>query len=81
MSDICDVEYFRTPLLPGKTLLARTLAEILDVPFSVSDATAFTQVCHHPVIVDCVSDINSGRLYVISLLRLKFSSYIGFRRW
>ncbi|CAG7846619.1 ATP-dependent Clp protease ATP-binding subunit ClpX {ECO:0000255/HAMAP-Rule:MF_00175} [Serendipita indica DSM 11827] len=27
----------------GKTLLARTLARILDVPFSVSDATAFTQ--------------------------------------
>ena len=30
---------------PGKTLLARTLASVLDVPFSVSDATAFTQVC------------------------------------
>lgn len=31
----------------GKTLLARTLAKVLDVPFSVSDATAFTQVCLH----------------------------------
>ena len=28
----------------GKTLLVRTLARILDVPFSVSDATSFTQV-------------------------------------
>ena len=28
----------------GKTLLARTLAKVLDVPFSVSDATSFTQV-------------------------------------
>jgi hypothetical protein len=28
----------------GKTLLARTLARVLDVPFSVSDATSFTQV-------------------------------------
>ncbi|KAG6832897.1 hypothetical protein H0H92_004781 [Tricholoma furcatifolium] len=27
----------------GKTLLAKTLAQILDVPFSVSDATSFTQ--------------------------------------
>jgi len=30
--------------LAGKTLLARTLAKVLDVPFSVSDATSFTQV-------------------------------------
>ncbi len=29
---------------PGKTLLAKTLAKVLDVPFSVSDATTFTQV-------------------------------------
>jgi len=28
----------------GKTLLARTLAKVLDVPFSVSDANSFTQV-------------------------------------
>lgn len=28
----------------GKTLLARTLAKVLDVPFSISDATSFTQV-------------------------------------
>ncbi|KAF8528990.1 P-loop containing nucleoside triphosphate hydrolase protein [Hysterangium stoloniferum] len=31
------------PTGSGKTLLARTLAKILDVPFSVSDATSFTQ--------------------------------------
>ena len=30
----------------GKTLLAKTLAKVLDVPFSVSDATTFTQVSH-----------------------------------
>jgi hypothetical protein len=30
--------------LSGKTLLARTLAKVLDVPFSVNDATSFTQV-------------------------------------
>jgi len=30
--------------IPGKTLLAKTLARVLDVPFSVSDATSFTQV-------------------------------------
>ena len=28
---------------PGKTALAKTLARTLDVPFAVSDATAFTQ--------------------------------------
>ena len=27
----------------GKTLLARTLAQVLQVPFSMSDATPFTQ--------------------------------------
>ncbi|KZS97746.1 ClpX, ATPase regulatory subunit [Sistotremastrum niveocremeum HHB9708] len=32
------------PTGSGKTLLVRTLAKVLDVPFSVSDATAFTQV-------------------------------------
>jgi ATP-dependent Clp protease ATP-binding subunit ClpX len=31
------------PTGSGKTLLARTLAKVLDVPFSVSDATSFTQ--------------------------------------
>lgn len=31
------------PTGSGKTLLAKTLARILDVPFSVSDATSFTQ--------------------------------------
>ena len=30
--------------LQGKTLLAKSLARMLDVPFSVSDATSFTQV-------------------------------------
>ncbi|KAI0776072.1 ClpX ATPase regulatory subunit [Trametes elegans] len=32
------------PTGSGKTLLAKTLAKVLDVPFSVSDATTFTQV-------------------------------------
>ncbi|TBU59116.1 ClpX ATPase regulatory subunit [Dichomitus squalens] len=31
------------PTGSGKTLLAKTLAHVLDVPFSVSDATTFTQ--------------------------------------
>ncbi|KAH9936937.1 P-loop containing nucleoside triphosphate hydrolase protein [Amylocystis lapponica] len=31
------------PTGSGKTLLAKTLAKVLDVPFSVSDATSFTQ--------------------------------------
>ncbi|EKM59098.1 uncharacterized protein PHACADRAFT_249313 [Phanerochaete carnosa HHB-10118-sp] len=32
------------PTGSGKTLLAKTLAKVIDVPFSVSDATSFTQV-------------------------------------
>ena len=31
------------PTGSGKTLLARTLAKILDVPFAISDATTLTQ--------------------------------------
>ncbi|KAJ1300225.1 hypothetical protein OPQ81_005056 [Rhizoctonia solani] len=34
------------PTGSGKTLLARTLAKVLDVPFAMSDATAFTQDVH-----------------------------------
>lgn len=30
----------------GKTLLARTLANVIDIPFSINDATSFTQVLH-----------------------------------
>jgi ATP-dependent Clp protease ATP-binding subunit ClpX len=44
-----DVEYIKSNLLligptgSGKTLMARTLAEILDVPFAISDATTLTE--------------------------------------
>jgi ATP-dependent Clp protease ATP-binding subunit ClpX len=31
------------PTGSGKTLLAKTLAQVLQVPFSMSDATPFTQ--------------------------------------
>ena len=33
----------------GKTLLARTWANVIDVPFSINDATSFTQVLYFTI--------------------------------
>ncbi|HEU64710.1 hypothetical protein LCGC14_1989090 [marine sediment metagenome] len=44
-----EIEYIKSNLLligptgSGKTLMARTLAEVLDVPFAISDATTLTE--------------------------------------
>lgn len=35
--------FFSFTTQTGKTLLAKTLASVLQVPFSMSDATSFTQ--------------------------------------
>ncbi|NGX48548.1 MAG: ATP-dependent Clp protease ATP-binding subunit ClpX [Candidatus Anoxychlamydiales bacterium] len=44
-----DIEYIKSNLLligptgSGKTLMARTLADVLDIPFAISDATTLTE--------------------------------------
>ena len=48
----------------GKTLLAKTLARVLDVPFSQSDATSFTQVSPRIAISRLFLTAMIGGLYV-----------------
>lgn len=65
---VCDVRTSRFDFI-GKTLLARTLARVLDVPFSVSDATSFTQVSpySHFWSSDIINPAPLGGLYVFCL--------------
>jgi len=57
----------------GKTLLVKTLARVLDVPFSVSDATSFTQA-------GCMSSPSSSTLMCQPIERLSFFSLRCWRR-
>ncbi len=46
LASVCANKVFPHPVGPtgsGKTLLAQTLAEFLDVPFAVADATTLTE--------------------------------------
>lgn len=53
----------------GKTLLVRTLAKVLDVPFSVTDATALTQVSDlfRAFVFILTEHYDSGWLCVVAL--------------
>lgn len=60
----------------GKTLIAKTLARILDVPFSISDCTAFTQagyvgedvdVCVQRLLASCNWDVRRAETGIICL--------------
>ncbi|KAK6357002.1 hypothetical protein TWF718_001333 [Orbilia javanica] len=60
----------------GKTLIAKTLAKILDVPFSISDCTAFTQagyvgedvdVCVQRLLASCNWDVRRAETGIICL--------------
>lgn len=42
------VDLFPSYLLTGKTLLAKTLARIVNVPFVIADATSLTQASSLP---------------------------------
>ncbi len=37
------ISYYLDPTGSGKTLLAQTLAKVLDVPFAIADATSLTE--------------------------------------
>lgn len=52
--------------ITGKTLLAKTLARVLDVPFSVSDATSFTQARLTMLLHLILTDTDIGRMLVLS---------------
>lgn len=55
------------PTGSGKTLIARTLASILDVPFSMNDATPFTQAGYVGEDVDiCVSRLLQNANYDVT---------------
>ncbi|KAJ6262138.1 hypothetical protein Dda_2943 [Drechslerella dactyloides] len=60
----------------GKTLIAKTLAKVLDVPFSISDCTAFTQagyvgedvdVCVQRLLASCNWDVKRAETGIICL--------------
>ncbi|KAK6341095.1 hypothetical protein TWF696_009398 [Orbilia brochopaga] len=60
----------------GKTLIAKTLARVLDVPFSISDCTAFTQagyvgedvdVCVQRLLAACSWDVRRAETGIICL--------------
>ncbi|KAK6363324.1 hypothetical protein TWF730_000761 [Orbilia blumenaviensis] len=60
----------------GKTLIAKTLARVLDVPFSISDCTAFTQagyvgedvdVCVQRLLASCNWDVRRAETGIICL--------------
>ncbi|KAG0044386.1 hypothetical protein BGZ83_010404 [Gryganskiella cystojenkinii] len=62
------------PTGSGKTLLARTLAKVLDVPFSMSDATPFTQAGYvgedvemviHRLLQNCDYDIKKAQSGIV----------------
>ena len=64
------------PTGSGKTLLARTLANVLNVPFSMSDCTPFTQagyvgedaeVCVHRLLAACDWDVRRAEMGIIHL--------------
>ncbi|KZO92561.1 ClpX, ATPase regulatory subunit [Calocera viscosa TUFC12733] len=63
------------PTGTGKTLLARTLARVLDVPFAMSDATTFTQVYVGEDVESCIQrllqaanwDVNRARVGIVCI--------------
>jgi ATP-dependent Clp protease ATP-binding subunit ClpX len=79
------IKITNNPRVIGKTLIAKTAAKILDVPFSMNDATPFTQagyvgedveVCVSRLLQNANYDVEKAQRGIIFIDEIEYASYI-----